>query len=323
MSHKAFYRYNPATDRYERVYPSGRERMIAALRQAAVGIAVAIATFALAYIFFESPRERKLREKSEQIEDRLATLNRRADQALEVMEDLAQRDNNFYRVMMQAEPITAGQRYAGLERQRNYDAIDSMADSKILRLTTDKLDLLDQMLYTQSKSYDFIANEVMSMTDRTAHIPAIQPISEKYLRAMASGYGYRRDPIYGTTKFHEGMDFSSPIGTPVYATGDGTVTHGSWKSQYGNMIEIDHGYNYTTRYAHLSQILVKPGQKVKRGDLIGKVGNTGKSTGPHLHYEVRFRGQPQNPVNYYFYDLTPEEYDRMIIEAENAGHVMD
>lgn len=323
MSHKAFYRYNPATDRYERVYPSGRERMIAALRQAAVGIAVAIATFALAYIFFESPRERKLREKSEQIEDRLATLNRRADQALEVMEDLAQRDNNFYRVMMQAEPITAGQRYAGLERQRNYDAIDSMADSKILRLTTDKLDLLDQMLYTQSKSYDFIANEVLSMTDRTAHIPAIQPISEKYLRAMASGYGYRRDPIYGTTKFHEGMDFSSPTGTPVYATGDGTVTHGSWKSQYGNMIEIDHGYNYTTRYAHLSQILVKPGQKVKRGDLIGKVGNTGKSTGSHLHYEVRFRGQPQNPVNYYFYDLTPEEYDRMIIEAENAGHVMD
>lgn len=323
MSHKAFYRYNPATDRYERVYPSGRERMIAALRQAAVGIAVAIATFALAYIFFESPRERKLREKSEQIEVRLATLNRRADQALEVMEDLTQRDNNFYRVMMQAEPITAGQRYAGLERQRNYDAIDSMADSKILRLTTDKLDLLDQMLYTQSKSYDFIANEVLSMTDRTAHIPAIQPISEKYLRAMASGYGYRRDPIYGTTKFHEGMDFSSPTGTPVYATGDGTVTHGSWKSQYGNMIEIDHGYNYTTRYAHLSQILVKPGQKVKRGDLIGKVGNTGKSTGSHLHYEVRFRGQPQNPVNYYFYDLTPEEYDRMIIEAENAGHVMD
>ena len=140
---------------------------------------------------------------------------------------------------------------------------------------------------------------------------------------MASGYGYRRDPIYGTSKFHEGMDFSSPIGTPVYATGNGTVTNASWKSQYGNLIEISHGYNSTTRYAHLSEILVKPGQAVKRGDLIGKVGNTGKSTGPHLHYEVRFRGQPQNPVNYYFYDLTPEEYDKMILEAENAGHVMD
>ena len=323
MSHKVFYRYNQSAERYERVYPSGRARFFAAVRQSAIGIVVAVAGFALAYFLWESPRERELRERAELVEDRLEMLNRRADKALEVMEDLASRDNNFYRVMMQAEPITAGQRYAGLERQRNYDAIDSMADSKLLRLTTDKLDQLDQMLYTQSKSYDFLANEVANMTDRTAHIPAIQPISEKYLRAMASGYGYRRDPIYGTSKFHEGMDFSSPIGTPVYATGNGTVTNASWKSQYGNLIEISHGYTYTTRYAHLSEILVKPGQAVKRGDLIGKVGNTGKSTGPHLHYEVRFRGQPQNPVNYYFYDLTPEEYDKMILEAENAGHVMD
>ena len=323
MSHKVFYRYNQSAERYERVYPSGRARFFAAVRQSAIGIVVAVAGFALAYFLWESPRERELRERAELVEDRLEMLNRRADKALEVMEDLASRDNNFYRVMMQAEPITAGQRYAGLERQRNYDAIDSMADSKLLRFTTDKLDQLDQMLYTQSKSYDFLANEVANMTDRTAHIPAIQPISEKYLRAMASGYGYRRDPIYGTSKFHEGMDFSSPIGTPVYATGNGTVTNASWKSQYGNLIEISHGYNYTTRYAHLSEILVKPGQAVKRGDLIGKVCNTGKSTGPHLHYEVRFRGQPQNPVNYYFYDLTPEEYDKMILEAENAGHVMD
>jgi murein DD-endopeptidase MepM/ murein hydrolase activator NlpD len=119
------------------------------------------------------------------------------------------------------------------------------------------------------------------------------------------------------------MDFSAPIGTPVYATGDGTVTHASWESAYGNLIEINHGYNYTTRYAHLSQIEVKPGQAVKRGDLIGKVGNTGKSTGPHLHYEVRLRGVAQNPVHYYFFDITPAEYDEMIRLAENAGHVMD
>lgn len=323
MSHKVFYRYNNSTERYERVYPTGRERAMIMLRQAMIGIIVAAAAFAVVYAFFETPRERQLREKNELIEDRLNTLNRRADQALEVMADLAARDNNFYRVMMQSEPLSAGQRMAGLERQRNYDAIDSMADSKILRLTTDKLDQLDQMLYSQSKSFDFLAQEISNASDRTAHIPAIQPISEKYLRAMASGYGYRRDPVYGTTKFHEGMDFSSPIGTPVYATGDGTVTHASWQSQYGNLIEINHGYNYTTRYAHLSEILIKPGQSVKRGDLIGKVGNTGKSTGSHLHYEVRFRGQPQNPVNYYFYDLTPEEYDKMILEAENAGHVMD
>lgn len=323
MSHKVFYRYNQTTERYERVYPRGRQRFYAAVRQSTVGIVVALVVFALLYSFFELPREKRLREKNEQVENRLEMLSRRADRALEVMEDLASRDNNFYRVMMQAEPITEGRRYAGLERQRNYDAIDSMADSKILRITGDKLDRLDKMIYEQSKSYDFLFSELANASDRIAHIPAIQPISEKYLRAMASGYGYRRDPIYGTTKFHEGMDFSSPVGTPVYATGDGTVTTASWKSQYGNLVEISHGYNYTTRYAHLSKILVKPGQSVKRGDLIGEVGNTGKSTGSHLHYEVRLRGQAQNPVNYYFYDLTPKEYDKMILEAENAGHVMD
>lgn len=323
MSHNAFYRYNPKTERYERVYPTGRERLGALLRQSIVGIIVGAIVVALAYNFLEHPRERSLREKNDMIEERLEMLNRRTDQALGVMEDLAERDNNFYRVMMQAEPITAGQRYAGLERQRNYDAIDSMADSKLLRLTTDKLDLLDQMLYSQSKSYDFLTGELLNASDRISHIPSIQPISEKHLRAMASGYGTRRDPIYGTTRFHEGMDFSSPTGTPVYATGDGVVSYADWRSTYGNLVEVNHGYNYTTRYAHLSEILVKPGQAVKRGDLLGKVGSTGKSTGPHLHYEVRFRGEAQNPVNYYFHDLSPEDYDKMIREAENAGHVMD
>lgn len=154
-------------------------------------------------------------------------------------------------------------------------------------------------------------------------MPAIQPVPEKFLRTMASGYGARRDPVYGTMKFHEGMDFSAPIGTPVYATADGTVRTSSWQSAYGNMVEIDHGYNYTTRYAHMSKLIAQVGKKVKRGDLIGLVGNTGKSTGPHLHYEVRYRGAPQNPVNYYFYDISPEQYDEIIRMAENAGHVMD
>lgn len=323
MSQKVFYRYNPAKERYERVYPSSGVRAKAMLRQALIGSVTALVVLVCAYSLFELPRESMLRMENELLENKIEMLSRRTDEAIAVMEDLAARDNNFYRVMMQAEPISAGQRYAGLERQRNYEAMDSMPDSELMRHTMDKLDLLDRMIYSQTKSFDHLAEQVSSLKDRTAHIPAIQPVSEKYLRAMASGYGYRRDPIYGTTKFHEGMDFSAPIGSPVYATGDGTVTHASWQSAYGNMIEISHGYNYTTRYAHLSEILVRPGQAVKRGDLIGKIGNTGKSTGPHLHYEVRFRGQPQNPVNYYYYDLTPAEYDRMIREAENAGHVMD
>ena len=146
---------------------------------------------------------------------------------------------------------------------------------------------------------------------------------KKYMKQMASGYGYRLDPIYGTSKFHEGLDFAADKGTPVYATADGTVVMAGWQSGYGNLVEISHGYNYVTRYAHLSKIIATEGEKVKRGDLIGEVGNTGKSTGNHLHYEVRYNGAPQNPINYYFMDITPEEYDELLRSAENAGHVMD
>lgn len=236
---------------------------------------------------------------------------------------MAERDNNFYRVMMGSEPMGNAARYAGLERQRNYDRLDSMADNRLVHGLSLKLDRLDQMIFSQSSSFDYLAGETRRQQQRISHIPAIQPVPERFLRAMASGYGVRHDPIYGTTKFHEGMDFSAPIGTPVYATADGRVATASWQGLYGNLIEIDHGFNYLTRYAHLSRIEVQPGQEVHRGDLIGRVGNTGKSTGPHLHYEVRHRGAPQNPVNYYFYDLTPEQYDQIIRMAENAGHVMD
>jgi murein DD-endopeptidase MepM/ murein hydrolase activator NlpD len=323
MSQKVFYRYNPSTEKFERVYPSKRERMYVFVRQFIVGVIVALILCVIAYNIIDTPREKELRKANERLASQVDVLNRRIDEATVVMEDLAARDNNFYRVMLQAEPMTAARRYAGLERQRAYDALDSMPDAELLRNVNNKLDMLERLIYSQIKSYDYLRDQAAMLDQRVAHIPAIQPVSEKHLRVMASGYGYRVDPVYGTTKFHEGMDFSAPQGTPVYATGDGTVIHSSWESAYGNLIEINHGYNYVTRYAHLSEILVRNGQTVKRGDLIGKVGNTGKSTGPHLHYEVRLRGEPQNPVNYYFFDLTPAQYDEMIRLAENAGHVMD
>ena len=320
---KTFYRYNPVTETYERVYPSRSARFWGMARQFVAGMVAGAALLFGLYYLVEFPREKTLKKANDRMEARLEVLDRRSDEALAVMENLQQRDNNFYRVMMQAEPLSDAARYAGLERQRNYESLDSLSDNELVRTVTDKLDRLDNMVYNQIKSYDFLRGQAATMEQRIQHIPAIQPISSKYLKTMASGYGYRRDPIYGTSKFHEGMDFSSAIGTPVYATGAGTVKSAGWESGYGNSIDIDHGFNYLTRYAHLSQILVKPGQAVKRGDLIGKVGNTGKSTGPHLHYEVRYRGAPQNPVNYYFMDLTPEQYDEMILQAENAGHVMD
>ncbi len=323
MNHKTFYRYNPITEQYDRVYPSRRKRVWTVVRQFIGGMMLGFALFVGLYYLIDFPREKQLRLENERLESHLELLNRRADEALVVMEDLAARDNNFYRVMMQAEPLSIGARYAGLERERNYEQLDAKADPELVKTVTDKLDRLDNAVYNQIKSFDFLRNEATKMSDRISHIPSIQPVSSKNLKMMASGYGYRRDPIYGTTKFHEGMDFSAAIGTPIYATGDGTVVSAGWKSAYGNLIEIDHGFNYVTRYAHCSKIKVHRGQKVKRGDLIGLVGNTGKSTGPHLHYEVRYRGTPQNPVNYYFMDLTPAQYDEMILQAENAGHVMD
>ncbi|MDE6334155.1 MAG: M23 family metallopeptidase [Muribaculaceae bacterium] len=320
---KTFYRYNPVTESYERVYPSRSARLWGVARQFIAGMFTATLLFFGLYYVVEFPREKAMKNANDRLEQSLEMLERRSDEALAVMQHLQQRDNNFYRVMMQAEPLSDAARYAGLERQRNYESLDSLTDHELVRTVADKLDRLDNMVYNQIKSYDFLREQAAGLNERINNIPAIQPISSKYLKTMASGYGYRQDPIYGTTKFHEGMDFSSAIGTPVYATGAGIVKSAGWESGYGNSIDIDHGFNYLTRYAHLSQILVKPGQSVKRGDLIGKVGNTGKSTGSHLHYEVRYRGAPQNPVNYYFMDLTPEQYDEMILQAENAGHVMD
>ena len=323
MSQKVFYRYNAATEQYERVYPDRRRRLAAMVRPYVRAFVVVLVLAVIVYNFAETPREHALRVQNERLATNLELLGRRADYAVAVMEDLAERDNNFYRAMMQAEPMGAAQRYAGLERQRIYDRLDSLPDDRLVEQVTTKLDRLDRMVYSQIRSFDYLASQVDSQKVRVAHTPAIQPVPEKYLRTMASGYGVRRDPIYGTMKFHEGMDFSAPVGTPVYATADGTVTASSWQSAYGNMRQIDHGFNYTTRYAHLSKLIARPGQQVRRGDLIGLVGNTGKSTGPHLLYEVRYRGAPQNPVNYYFYDLTPEQYDEIVNLAENAGHVMD
>lgn len=323
MSKQVFYRYNAASEQYERVFPDRRARWSAMLRPYLVAIAVVAAVSVGLYHLAESPREKRLRQTNENLEQRLRVLNRQVDAALGVMDNIAERDNNFYRVMMQAEPLGPVQRYAGMERQQHFNSVDSLDDASLVNMVDSKLSRLNHMLVSQSRSFDFIAKELGGSKERIAHIPAIQPVPAKYMRTMASGYGVRRDPVYGTRAFHEGMDFSAPQGTPVYATADGTVTDAAYDGAYGNKVEINHGYNYTTRYAHLSKITAARGQKVKRGDLIGLVGNTGKSTGSHLHYEVRYRGAPQNPVNYYYFDITPAQYDEIIRMAENAGHVMD
>lgn len=323
MAGNVFYRLNPRTGTYERVYPTRAQRWAVAARRVGFSLLLALAILGILYSLIELPREAELRRRNEALEAKVEMLSRQADDALAVMQAIAERDNNFYRVMAGVEALPDARRYAGLERRRNYERLDSMADDALVEALDDKLDMLDRMLVSQIESFDRLAGATADRRDRIAHIPAIQPVPERYLRTMASGYGVRVDPIYGTRKFHEGMDFSAPAGTPVYATADGRVITASRQGLYGNLVEIDHGYGYVTRYAHMSRIECHVGQQVSRGELIGLVGSTGKSTGPHLHYEVRLRGAAQNPVNYYYYDLTPEEYDEIISIAETAGHVMD
>ena len=208
-------------------------------------------------------------------------------------------------------------------KTNRYEDLMELPSAKLVVNTTQKMDLLERQLYIQSKSFDEVLALCKKHDEMLECIPAIQPVSNKDLKQTASGYGTRIDPIYKTVKFHSGMDFSANVGTPVYATGNGVVRKAGWEGLYGNCIQIDHGFGYVTRYAHLSKIDVRVGQKVVRGETIGKVGTTGKSTGPHLHYEVMVKGQIVNPVNYYFMDLNADDYDRMVEIAANHGKVFD
>lgn len=243
--------------------------------------------------------------------------------AMGVLQDVQQRDDNLYRVIFQADPIPSAIRKAGYGGTNRYEHLMDMANSDLVVNTTQKMDMLTKQLYIQSRSFDDVVEMCKNHDEMLRCIPAIQPISNKDLRKTASGYGTRIDPIYGTTRFHAGMDFSAHPGTDVYATGDGTVVKMGWETGYGNLIIVDHGFGYQTWYAHLQGFRTKLGKRVVRGEVIGAVGSTGKSTGPHLHYEVHVKGQVVNPVNYYFMDLSAEDYDRMIQIAANHGKMMD
>ncbi len=320
---KVYYIYNPRTQTYDRIYPTVRQRALSILRRLFVGMGLGAGSFIVLLIIFGSPSEKELRVENSRLQAQYNVLSRRLDQALGVLQDVQQRDDNLYRVIFMADPISEAIRKAGYGGTNRYETLMDMANADLVVNTTQKMDLLDKQLYIQSKSFDEVVNLCKSHDEMLKCIPAIQPVSNKDLRQTASGYGTRIDPIYGTTKFHSGMDFSAHQGTPVYATGDGVVTKVGWETGYGNTVEINHGFGYKTRYAHLLDYKAKVGQKVVRGEVVGRVGSTGRSTGPHLHYEVMVKGQFVNPINYYFMDLSAEDYDRMIQIAANHGKVFD
>lgn len=320
---KEYYIYNPETSNYERVTSTPRQRRLGILQRIFYAAGILVILFGGLYWFMGTPSENALRIENSELEARYEVLSHQLDEALGVLEDLQQRDDNLYRVILQTDPISPYIRKSGNGNINRYEHLEDMANADMIIENSQKIDYLKRQLYIQSKSYDEIIALCKQNDERLQCIPAIQPVANKDLKYTASGYGRRIDPIYKTVKFHHGMDFSANTGTPVYATGNGTVSMANRQSGYGLTIEIDHGFDYKTLYAHLSKILVKRGQKVKRGEIIGLVGSTGKSTGPHLHYEVVNKGRKVNPVNYYFMDLTEEEYDQMIQIAANHGKVYD
>lgn len=322
MAREILYKYNPETDNFERYYPTVTNRMMTWVKTAGLSLLIGIVLFFLIFYCFDSPTEKNLRSENRELRTQYKILNRRIETSLKVMDRLQERDNNFYRVMMQMEPLSQSQRLAGLEQSSRYKEIDNMSDAALVSSLSRRMDLMERQILAQVQSYDQLRETIGKEKEKISHIPGVLPIKGEAF-TLACGFGHRKDPVFGHSKYHEGIDITCPLGTPVYATGDGKVKRAERGAGEGNIIEIDHGYNYQTIYSHLAEIAVVDGEEVKRGQLIGRAGSTGISSGPHLHYEVRFHGEAQNPVNYLFVELGPDAYSDMLQKGENAGHLMD
>ncbi|MCC7231880.1 MAG: peptidoglycan DD-metalloendopeptidase family protein [Bacteroidia bacterium] len=321
---KVKYHFNTHSLKYEKVVTSWRKRLFRIFGWLSTAIVFAAVIMLFAYNFFDSPKEKQLKRQLEETTYQLELLTQRTDQVEAVLQDIQERDNTIYRVIFEAEPIPPSVRQAGYGGIDRYKALSGYFDADLVIDITKRVDKLSKQLYVQSKSFDEVWDLVKNKANMLSSIPAIMPVASKDLTHVASGYGMRVHPIYKTVKMHTGMDFTAPTGTEIYATGNGVVATVEYDGRgYGNNVIINHGYGYSTLYGHMSRIAVKPGQKIKRGDLVGYVGNTGTSTGPHLHYEVRKNGNPVNPVNFYYNDLTPEEYEKMLEISSQAGQSFD
>ncbi|MEE1095279.1 MAG: M23 family metallopeptidase [Paludibacteraceae bacterium] len=317
------YRINPETLQLEHIEHGFRYWLRRSGGYILGGICIGILFFYVFLYFFPSPREAALMQYNKNLTAQLELMNKQVDQMQVVMSDMAQRDDNLYRAILGAEPIPLSTRLGATQQVSYYDSIARMTNVQLASEVQRKVDILEKEMYVQARSYEEIVELAKNQEVRMENIPAIQPVLNKDLKRMASGYGWRVDPVYHIRRFHEGMDFSAPIGTEIFATGNSTVIFAGWKQGYGQTVDLDHGFGYSTRYAHCSKLLVRPGQKVKRGDVIALVGNTGKSVGPHLHYEVHYQGRPVDPRNFYFYDLSPEDYDKMVQLSSNMGNMLD
>ena len=316
---RVYYRLNTKSLAVERVKKSLWDWLKIVLRYFLAGTLFSVIVLFIGFTFFDSPKERMLRREVDQFRLQYDILNDRLNVLSSVLDDIQERDDHIYRVIFEADPIPRPIRDAAFGGVDRYAHLAGYQNTELISTTMQRVDQLASQLYIQSKSYDEVFAMALNKADMLASIPAIIPLSRGTER-LISGYGMRIHPIYKTMRMHTGVDFTAPIGTPIYATGNGVIVRAERNNYgYGRMVVIDHGYGYETLYAHMSEINVRRGQKVQRGEVIGKVGNTGTSTAPHLHYEIHRNGRAVNPVHYFYNDLTPEEFEIIIERASRVN----
>lgn len=325
MARLKFY-YDTETCQYERAKSTKGEIVLNALGFLLVSLVFSALFFFVFSAWFGSPNEKRLQKENEELKTYYEMINKELNTTNKMMASLQDRDDNIYRVIFESHPIPESVRSAGIGGSNRYKELldKDLEDGDLIVNTFTRVDKLKKQMYIQTKSYDEIVTLAKNKTKMLASIPAIQPVENKELRALCSGFGFRIHPIYKVKKMHTGVDFHAREGTPVYSTGDGVViTTNQDAGGYGNQLEVDHGFGYVTKYAHLSKFVAKRGQKVKRGELIAYSGNTGTSVAPHLHYEVIKAGVKVNPVYYFYNDLNSGEYEEIIrlasVENQSLG----
>jgi murein DD-endopeptidase MepM/ murein hydrolase activator NlpD len=318
------YFYNSDTHKFEKLVVSWRTRLLRILGFLSTSFVTATIVLAIAYRYLDSPKEQVMKGDVNNLRDQYEPLQSQIDHLNKAIAELEKRDNAIYRNVFEAAPIPDSVRYGKKYTDLDPAQFSYMSPEEILGNLKLKIEILTNRVKVQKNSYDTLEHLVRSKEEMLKSIPAIQPVSDKNLDHIASGFGYRIDPIYKTVKMHTGLDFAAPIGTPIYATGNGVVSGAGYDAGgYGNNVVIDHGYGYQTLYGHMAKIKVRVGQKVKRGEVIGWIGSTGKSTGPHCHYEVIKNGEKVDPIHFFFSDLTAAEYERMVHIAAASNQSFD
>lgn len=321
---KIKYYYNTNTLRYEKLETPLRVTLLRILGFIAASIVTAVIIVSVAFKYLDSPKEKIMRQQLEASEENYELLQEKIAKLQQQMTDLEKRDNDVYRTIFEATPIPDSAREKEMENLKERILVERMKPNDLSISIANTINKLSARLAFQNNSFDEIAGFIKNKELLLAATPAIQPVSNKDLNRIASGFGYRIDPVYKTVKKHEGLDFSAPQGTPIYATANGVVkVAGNLGNGYGNHVVIGHGYGYETLYGHMVRVKVRNGQSVKRGEIIGWVGSTGKSTGPHLHYEVHKNGNPIDPVYFFYNDLTPEQFDRILKMAASGNQSFD